>query len=60
MSLRDNDYDSGADDALKDLIDELETMIAQVEEDIDFDDGYINGISDALQIAKDMRSSLYG
>ena len=63
MSLKDNAYNQGADDALKDLTDELEVMMALAEEN--FGDGgekmigYHDGINDSIELARNMRQELY-
>lgn len=60
MSLKDNAYDQGADDALKNYIDELGTMIAIAEEEAeDVNDIYASALADAQLLAQNMRRELY-
>ncbi len=56
--LRQGSYSEGADDALKNAIDELEAMASFEEEDGTCDDK-MDGISQCIEVIRNMRKEIY-
>lgn len=58
MSLKDNAYNQGADDALKNLISEMEMMLAIAEEE-GVSPNYIEAVNNCITLTTNMRKELY-
>ena len=59
--LKGNDYNAGADDVLKEIIEGLQSMVDEGDaEDSEYYAGAKAGLEDALDFVRRMRIELYG